>query len=264
MISQFIKVVVVFISFFSEIHVAAKTSAESVEKKPQGLEFPQGCLSKKQLPCALKSTAKVWSFELDSVKVVLKKNSTVIWKDKGKYQPVAGEIWFFGSQPQDVEVYSEFGYFQSVKESLNVFVKKSPELMEIYPLTEGVIVFPLSSKEQLGHLLPVGYRSFLASVGKNGVAQYEIPVAANLKGLIRDWAPMFDGTPQELSDFLSSYRTRWVQAVEDGASLHNTMVERELASEKRRQVQRAQELRLKKEEERYLKKLFRQKNYLDE
>lgn len=246
-----------------ECFVFAKELTHDSLKEPKGLDFPQGCLANKRLPCAIKSTGRKLSLQLDTVKVVLKKNSTVIWKDKGKYQVVAGEVWFSSSAPESVEIQSEFGYFQAGAEGLNVFVRKSAEMMEIYPLIDGVSVFPLGEGVESGFLLPAGYRSFLTSVGRSGVAHYEIPVAANLKGLIESWAPMFDGTPQELSGFLSSYREVWAEAVEAGAYLHNQIASREIASEKQRQARRKQRLKSIKDEEIYLNKLFRRKNYLD-
>lgn len=265
--SRLIKFLVLFVSIFSEIHVSAGEVVRGNEvavPAEQGLQFPEGCLDAGQYPCALRSSVSKWKLELDTVKVVLKESSTVIWKDKRNFQVVSGEVWFSANDQESVRIQSEFGHFETGDTQLNVFVRKDPQLMEIYPLTHGVKVFPLGLSSKSGLLLPVGYRSYLSSVGKNGVAKYEIPVATNLKGLIESWAPMFDGTPQELAGFLSEYRKKWVDAVEAGSLLHQEMAKRAIASEKERQARQARWLKAKREEERYLKKLYRQKNYLDQ
>ena len=261
-----VKFLILFFSIFSEIHVAAKTvkSDKEAVKKEQGLQFPEGCLEANQYPCALRSSVTKWKLELNHVKVVLKEDSTVIWKDKGNFQVVSGDVWFSSIEGGSTRIQSEFGHFETGDSGWDVFIRKDSNHMEIYPLIKSVRVFPLGLKSKSGLLLPVGYRSYLSSVGTDGVAKYEIPVATNLKGLIENWAPMFDGTPQQLAGFLSEYRNKWVDAVEAGSRLHQEMAKREIASEKQRQARRARWLEAKREEERYLKKLYRQKNYLDQ
>lgn len=259
-----LKSLLIFICCFSEVHVMAEVPSPAINEKPKGLQFPEGCLNRQLKPCALKSTVASWRLQLGSVQVVLKENATIIWKDTDEVQVVSGDVWASAEQGKDVEIHSEFGHFQAVVNGLNVFIKKDSQTMEIYPLSEGVLVFPLGAATKAGHLLPVGYRSYLAGVGTDGVARYEIPVAANLKGLIQDWAPLFDGTPQQLSGFLSGYRESWVNAVNAGSFLHLDLAEREIASDRQRQEQRALRLKAQQEEERHLKQLFRQKNYLNQ
>lgn len=264
---RLIRFTILFVSVFSEVHVTAsevgKASGELAQVE-KGLQFPEGCLDASEYPCALRSSVSKWKLELGTLKVVLKESATVIWKDERNFQVVSGDVWFAASDRESVRIQSEFGYFENGDSELNVFVRKDSQLMEIYPLTQGVKVFPLGLSSKNGLLLPVGYRSFLSSVGSHGVAKYEIPVATNLKGLIESWAPMFDGTAQELAGFLTEYRKKWVDAVESGSLLHQEMAKREIASERERRARRDRWLKAKREEERYLKKLYRQKNYLDQ
>lgn len=238
-------------------HVGAKKNSA----KP--IEYPEFCLKNRLLPCALKGQQKRTSLQLDDVKVVLSKSASIVWLSDSSFQVISGDVWIQQDQAGDhVLIKTEYGSLRSSGD-LNVFLRKSEYALEIYPIFNEVRVYPLGLSDQKGLLLPAGYRSQLSAVNESGVAQYEIPVATNLKGFIEAWAPLFDGAPMDLTANLRKFKNLWLNAVHDGGDWQMDLAQREIASEKKRQEHLADLRRKRLEEEKYLRKLFRQKNYLE-
>lgn len=228
------------------------------------VELPSRCLKERVLPCGLQADGRRVSVDLQGIRIVLADQAVIQIVSPQEIKIVTGHVYLYRTLQNSVEyeLISEFGRVQLLKEG-HLFVKKTAQNFEIYPLQSGVNVVPVGFAEKDGLFLPVGYRSHLGSVTDTKKAHYEIPVSANLKGLVEVLGPLFPGTATELTSFLNKYRTHWLEAAHSGAVMQNQWAERELASAKNEEARKQQMIERAKLEQHQIRQLFRSKNYMD-
>jgi hypothetical protein len=227
-------------------------------------QYPSHCLEGQVFPCALHAhTDQKKNLITKNFELGLAADSIVQILDPQRLQVVRGQVWVRRTLgAPEIVVRSEYGHVQ-MDEEFDLFLKKELQHLEIYPLSKSVTVYPLGHKALAGYVLPAGYRSQMGAVDEVGLAQYQIPTSANIKGLIAEWAPLYTGTPQSLTEVLQHYRNLWSTAAIKGAELHQKMVEREIASAKAQEAAAELQRERNRKEQLELKRLFRSKNYLD-
>ncbi len=112
--------------------------------------------------------------------------------------------------------------------------------------------------------LPAGMRLKISRVNSKGVAELEFPQSLPWADTVRTWARLFPGDVKEFRSTLIEFRKDWLEAVEAATLLHQDYAGRALASfeAERKKARERREARLKEEAE--LRRLFRQKNYLEQ
>lgn len=249
----------IFITLFNSLAQAAEIRSQTKDL----IEIPRNCVAESVFPCAVQADGKKVSMSFDSLQIVLSANSVLQLESDRMVKIVTGHVYLQKTTQDQVEleVVSEFGRIYLGEES-HLFLKKTAQALEIYPLKKGVHVVPLGSSETQKLFLPVGYRSHLAAVTEARQAFYEIPTSANLKGLVSHWGPLFPGSANELTSFLAEYRSHWLEAAQSGAIMQQAWAERELASAKDQVAREQERQRRAKIEQDQLRQLFRSKNYL--
>lgn len=257
------KLFIIFLVSFSELSISENINQEAAKNKLQGIDEPKDCIKNHVLPCAILNEAKRLTFIHFGTKVSIGSKTTIVLLSNNMIQIINGNVWIYSkSRDSEFIVKSEYGSVKS-EGLIHTFFAKSAEIFEIYPLRGKVSVYPVGDKGRDGLELRAGYRSQLGPVAVNGRAFYEFPQPANLKGLLKRWAHLFDGDPDQLVKEVSAYKEPWLQAAEESSRWQKEIAQRMIASyeEKQKKIQRQREARLR--EEKALRNLFRKKNYLD-
>lgn len=257
-----LRITVLFFLFCIDVRVNATTS--NLEKKDHQsalfahvIQHPSHCL-KQVTECAIKTKTKNFTFQGEGYELALGPQSTIIRHSSEELTLVQGSLWV--RSHSKFKVKTEYGTVYS-RSALNTFFLKDKTRLEVMPLDGSVMVERLGDDHDM--FLPTGYRTFLSGVDNLGRSQYDIPTAANFKKIIEQWAPLFQGSPKELVQILTSYRSKWTSAVVQGAEIHQQLYERTVAEAKENRRRAEERKAAIRRENAKLRELFRRKNYLE-
>jgi hypothetical protein len=123
------------------------------------------------------------------------------------------------------------------------------------------VLFPRGATT--GIRIEPGFENWMSTVRGDGVAETGIPAALKFNTHLVRWARLFRGTKKDFEKQVRHFQKTWSEAVLETARFHHELASRKLAAQEERQKQQAKKQAEVEARNRYLRGLFRQKNFLD-
>ena len=248
------------LAFSIEVRVeAADSEYLNLQSYKPVAESPLGCLINSEFPCALlgHSETKTVISANPETQVTLVKDSAVVLLSSTEMKVLQGHAFFktrgiykvltdYGNaviQNGESWVYSQDDryYFESVEGNLSIAGRNFDKSLRLRP----------------------GLRAWLGPVTKSGVSDSGLPDPILLKDFLTRMAQITELPRQEFLVKVNSFINRWKYAANFSSGVREALIERQIASDteiKRRRLERQRQNRL---DERRMRKLFYEKNYLD-
>jgi len=245
---SWIRATILILCFCGEVHVRADTT-----HAPSA-----GCWGK-TIPCAEQSLDHQRRvLRADGLTLTLGAESILQQRTESSIQLVRG--LFYVETSKTVQFQTPFARLSCLG-SCEALLRREPDQVVIKSLRGEWIV--MRTGEDKRYAVVAGMQVQVGEIGEDGKAQMEFPQSLPWAETIREWGQLFPGKLDQFKVKLGEFHPIWQAAVGTVSDLHQTTVNRELASYDRGQArQKARELSRAAEDE-SLRSLFRQKNYVD-
>lgn len=243
------------------------TQSHAKVSAPQLLSEPAQCWERNVYPCFLMSSAERGYLGETSLKnnfdlqLYLARGSLIERLSASRFKLVRGTLWLSAKNPLTIqtefgEVRSHAGELWLLKREDRVVVRASGEDLELRPLGRSeALRLPSGCENWLGS---VG-ASAQASVGASAQASVGLLAPIELKDHLRHWAKIYRGPKDEMASRLEDFLVRWRGAVDMVSQLHQSFVDRTLASLEQDRLRRGRLRQELRQDEKEARALFRQK-----
>lgn len=207
--------------------------------------------------CAVSAKVSKLALDWQGQAFVLTKGTAVWWPDQNTVRLIKGTMSLRLSEKLAVTVASG----QLRGEGL-VLLSRQESATRITVVDGEIRLRPLGSSEELS--LPQGYSVWLGEVGGNGLAQVEVPQAADPAGTLKQWWSVYPGSKKQFMNEARDFVAGAAARAELVSQWHQQIVQRAVASQ-REQERRKQEARtIELREQAKMRALFRKMNNLSE
>lgn len=180
-------------------------------------------------------------------------------QDDETYQLIDGQ--FLVELPEGIRLKTPFATIQCLGPKCEgMFVRKTSEI-EVRALRGGLVIRRLGEKKD--YLLPPAMRMTVYPVAVDGKSAMEFPQSLPWDSTVKDWAKLYPGTPAEFKETLIQFREEWREAVDQASQLQLEYASREIASHEKAVADAEARREVQEKEDESLRRLFRQKNFID-
>lgn len=239
-----IQFAVLAVCCFADIHLL---NAEAVF-------YPTHCWGEKG-PCAVDNdTSK--SLRLEAKGLIVQLSSKAVLKrfDSGSADLARGTM--FAKTEGEFRWHSPFG--DVLCKSCDVILNRTENSLEIHALRGDVAIERKGDNEKYD--LPPGFSVSLSVVQSDGRADLDFPQASALRPLLKSWAKVYGGTPDQFKKEVGEYMEFWKQAVEVSTAMERKEADRMIASASAEQAHQEAVRKARWLEDQKLRQLFREKN----
>lgn len=227
-----------------------------VKVKAEIIEWPSGCLKTDQT-CAIHiDTPQTFTIELGDGDLSLGKDSVVVRKGT-EAELLQGQMLVSVHSP--VRVVTRYADLEM--SSGRMLVKVDSQEVQVTALNH-VVKISLKGHGEVIQLTP-GFSVSVKGVDLKGFSIVEVPQPLVIDSTIRKWARLHKGDRKTLREEIGRSIESWRRAVREGGQWHQQMVERSIASHKEQEARKAAWRAKVEQENQALRRLFRQKNYLE-
>lgn len=234
---------------FIDVRVGARQS--------EVVESPENCLQKSS-DCLLKVNSKHWGYETEDLRLWLERGSAVLRINANHWRVLGGSIWL--QCKAKIRVDTILGEV-NCHEASELIVEKNQSSVSVKTIRGVALVQAKKSSEWLK--VPEAYETELRWPMASGHVEVSFPRAFHWDTTLAKMGLLNQGSKKQFIDQVHELRPLWREASLVSGEIAQYQAEREIANHIE-EVERMKQLRQKSESEnKKLRELFRQKNYLD-
>lgn len=242
--SRFVRLVCFVLCFFIDVHLL----------NAEGVFYPDRCWGKTD-PCAVDNdSSKSLHLSTEGLTVHLAAKSVLKKLNDGAADLARGTM--LAKADGEFRWHSPFG--EVFCKACEVMLTRTENSLEIHSLRGEVSVQRKGDDEK--YELPTGFSILLSAVRSDGRANLDFPQASALPPLLKSWAKVYPGTPDEFKKDVRAYLEIWREAVEVSTTMERKEVDRTIASAAAEQSKEEAIRKARWLEDQKLRQLFREKN----
>jgi hypothetical protein len=159
-----------------------------------------------------------------------------------------------------IRLTAPFGFFVCGG-GCRALIERQMDSVKLKSLKGNWRIWRLGDKEVYG--LPPGMEITLGRVEIGGTAEMEFPQSLPWQSTLQSWSRLFPGSPEQFKQIVTEFRPVWRSAVEAAANLQLRAAGRTIASHEAELARGRARQRARAIEDESLRKLFRERNYID-
>lgn len=218
--------------------------------------YPENCWSKDDT-CAVQNDSKhPVTLQLHGMQIHMDSQAIVKKEREGEADLARGTL--FAKHADTFTWHTPFG--DVVCRACQVLLHRDEDSLEVNAIKGRVTI--VRKGDGSTYELPAGFSVQLSSVSNDGRANLDFPQAAPLLLVGKAWARVFPGSTQDFKKAFSDYVKTWDQAADLSSRMQKEEAERRIASAAA-EKEKIEKIRLeRRREQERIRKLFREKNYL--
>ena len=216
------------------------TSAQALWGSSGFVDLPEGCLNRKAYPCLLRATNSSVRLEHGAQIFTLAEKASMQFFTKDEFQILDGSVWVNAAVPLVVRLPGEVKVHWKGE-----FLVDSPRVFE-------------------NESLPVGFENWYGKITTAGWLDRGMikPIAAG--EFVKQWAPFSGLSVADAHRKILFFKEAWEANVGQASDLYQEVVRRRMASVEEKEHLKQDQAEKARQERQTFKKLYRQKNYLDQ
>jgi hypothetical protein len=229
------------------------TFSLEVRVRAELLQEPVRCLAEATVCAVRTGVADTGQIEVGSSAIAIDQSSSLIRLSANDAKLIWGTIWI--KAKGDFTIRTEYGD-ASITDG-EFWVTKTAERIIIATITSSVTVKPLGSNEHF--VVESGEENWLSRVGRSGSAESGVPMAISFKEHLERWARLYRGGKKNFEKDVAEFHKTWLAASERTAQLHQSLVNRKIASIQEEKARLNAERRRRAAEDLKFREMFRRK-----
>lgn len=226
------------------------------------LQRPPGCYEKGIFPCALKTQdQRRWQIRVGENQIHLGENTLIILQQDPRLpiELVQGQAWV--ESPGDLAIRTPFAQVEGESAEFWVSQKRGVPKTLVRALNGMVYVQPVGFEGRLW--VPVAMENWFGAADKTGKGTSGAPLPINLAECLYEWAKVFPEGGLKFKNKVQELLARRGETIAQGVKIHEDLARRYIASEKLKDAQEKQRRERLLSEQKAMRRLFRQRNYLE-
>ncbi len=253
MIRVHLRIFLFIFAFQVDVHVRA-------EELNSNLVFSTKNCWQEDARCAVKSKVNGAQLELDSLSEFFLKQNTIVIKNSAKELYLAEGAIFLKAK-SNLKISMAYGDF-NLKKNDEVFLQIEDK-KALLRVMSGEVVF-VTHYSKTKYPIVAGFENWFGGLSASYVEQIGILKPYDFLPQVKDWAKLTQAGEEQVKEKIKLWLPANKAAATEVADFNAQVISREIASQQKQL--RKEELILKrtKDEEARLRRLFRQKNFIDQ
>lgn len=239
----------------------SKSNAEKTQTHQQYVDLPAGCFSKQKYPCSLRTSENGLIVEKKNYRIIMKPQTVLTWNSDSEMRFVSGDVWLDSKEERLSLI---LGPLLAVDFSGQVAVGNQEDqgLVRLQNLSSD-----MSFKSQgllASEAVPVGFENWYSVISSEKQIQRGVIKPIDKIAFFKNWMTVAVLSAAELKSRFKEFSLMWRGNVEQASRFYQKIIERRVANAEEEQENKKQELLRQKKQREKIRKLYRQKNYLEE
>lgn len=211
-----------------------------------------------QVPCAVQAEGERQVLQAETLNIAMNPHALLEQRASNVIELVNGHFLISAAKP--VKFQTPYGRAWCEDECKALFEREDKKLT--IKSLGGSWRLTRTGDEQV-YAVPPGLQVSIGEVAPGGSAQMEIPQSLPWASTVRDWAALYPGDVKEFKSELAEFRGLWHRAVEMASHMQYQFAKREIASVENERAAELARQKAREREDESLRRLFREKNYLN-
>jgi len=240
---------------------AVEPAAAHKAIQPSYVDLPSGCFVREKFPCSLRTYADGLIVEKKDYRIVLKPSTVISWKSGRHLRFVSGDVWLESRQSLMLDMNSRLSVEFIGQVTLSSVYE--PGQLRLQNMSASEIHFK-SEDLLVSESVPVGFENWYSILASGGELQRGVMKPIDKIGFFKNWMSVAVLSPAELKKNFKYFSSLWRGNVEQAAEYYQKIIERRIATYQEIQENKKQEKIHKKNQQEKIRKLYREKNFLNE